>query len=166
MWPALKQDHPRAPNVVQARTKQAAIFKLNEMDNAEGCPFIKLDECQIHFRLTDEGQLELQTFGEETESGIWAFCYPVLDGVLPDKSSEDWSATEREAVHQAVRQERDRVFSMDVRPKISRRSKSAISLGNGTPGRIRTCDPRLRRPRVVAAVRVRSAFVASVHPSP
>ena len=27
-------------SVVQARTKQAAIIKLDEMDNAEGCPFI------------------------------------------------------------------------------------------------------------------------------
>ena len=101
-------------SVVQARTKQAAIIKLDEMDNAEGCPFIKLDECQIHFHLTDEGHLELESFGEETESGIWQFCYPVLDGVLPEKSSEDWSATEREAVHQAVRQERDRVRPADV----------------------------------------------------
>ena len=84
------------------------------MDNAEGCPFIKLDECQIHFRLTDEGQLELQSFGEETESEVWNFCYPVLDGVLTDKAPEQWSATEREAVHQAVRQERDRVSPADV----------------------------------------------------
>ena len=101
-------------SVVQARTKQAAIIKLDEMDNAEGCPFIKLDECQIHFRLTDEGQLELQSFGEETESEVWNFCYPVLDGVLTDKAPEQWSATEREAVHQAVRQERDRVSPADV----------------------------------------------------
>ncbi len=101
-------------SVVQARTKQAAIIKLDEMDNAEGCPFIKLDECQIHFRLTDDGQLELQTFGEETESEVWNFCYPVLDGVLTDKAPEHWSATEREAVHQAVRDERDRVRPADV----------------------------------------------------
>ncbi len=96
-------------SVVQARSKQAAIIKLDEMDNAEGCPLIRLDECQVHFRLTDEGQLELQSFGEETESGIWNLCYPVLDGVLTDKAPEHWSATDREAVHQAVRQERERV---------------------------------------------------------
>ncbi len=101
-------------SLVQARSKQAAIIKLDELDNAEGCPFIKLDECQIHFRLTDEGQLELQSFGEETESGIWNFCYPVLDGVLTDKTPEHWSAAEREAVRQAVRQERDRVTPADV----------------------------------------------------
>ena len=95
---------------MQARDKKAAIIKLDEVANPEGCPLIKLDECQIHFRLTDEGQLELQSFGEETESGIWEFCYPVLNGVLTDKAPEHWSATEREAVHQAVRQERERVL--------------------------------------------------------
>ena len=101
-------------SVVQARDKKAAIIKLDEVANPEGCPLIKLDECQIHFRLTDEGQLELQSFGEETESEVWNFCYPVLDGVLTDKAPEQWSATEREAVHQAVRQERDRVTPADV----------------------------------------------------
>ncbi len=49
-----------------------------------------------------------------TESGIWNFCYPVLDGVLTDKAPEHWSATEREAVRQAVKQERDRVTPADV----------------------------------------------------
>ena len=101
-------------SVVQARDKKAAIIKLDEIENAEGCPLIKLDECQIRFRLTDEGQLELQSFGEETESGIWNFCYPVLDGVLTDKAPEHWSAAEREAVHQAERHERDRVRPADV----------------------------------------------------
>ena len=99
---------------MQAQSKQSAIIKLDEVDNAEGCPLIRLDECQVHFRLTDEGQLELQSFGEETESGLWHFCYPVLDGVLTDKAPEQWSATEREAVRQAVRQERDRVEPADV----------------------------------------------------
>ena len=101
-------------SVVQARDKKTAIIKLDELDNAEGCPLIRLDECQIHFRLTDEGQLELQSLGEETESGIWNFCYPVLDGVLTDKAPEQWSTIEREAVRQAVRQERDWVSPADV----------------------------------------------------
>ena len=43
-------------SVVQALDKEAAIIKLDEMDNAEGCPLIKLDECQVHFRLTDDGE--------------------------------------------------------------------------------------------------------------
>ncbi len=101
-------------SLVQARDQKAAIIKLDEVDNAEGCPLIRLDECQVHFRLTDDGQLELQSFGEETESEVWNFCYPVLDGVLTDKAPEHWSATEREAVRQAVSQERNRVSPADV----------------------------------------------------
>ena len=101
-------------SVVLARTKQDAIIKLDEVENAEGCPLIRLSDCQIHFHLTDEGQLELESFGEETESGIWRFCYPLLDGALPEKNTDDWSASEREAVHQSVRQERDRVRPADV----------------------------------------------------
>ena len=38
----------------------------------------------------------------------------MLDGVLPEKNADDWSASEHEAVHQAVRQERDRVRPADV----------------------------------------------------
>ncbi len=108
-------------SVVQARTKQDAIIKLDEVVNAEGCPLIRLDECQVHFHLTDEGQLELESFGEETESGIWEFCYPVLDGVLPDKLPEHWSVPEREAVHQAVFQERAR-----VRPVVVKEPETAL----------------------------------------
>ena len=60
-------------SVVLAQNEQDAIIKLDEVANPEGCSLIKLDEGQIHFRLTDEGQLELQSLGEETESRIWDF---------------------------------------------------------------------------------------------
>jgi hypothetical protein len=40
------------------------------------------------------------------------------------------------------------LFSMNLRLKISRPQELANSLGNGAPGRARTCDPRLRRPPV------------------
>ena len=53
-------------------------------------------------------------FAPPLTSGLWHFCYPVLDGVLTNKAPEQWSATEREAVRQAVRQERDRVAPVDV----------------------------------------------------
>ena len=100
-------------SVVQASNEQDAIITLNEIADAEGCPIIPLQECQVHFHLTDEGQRELETFGEETESELWDFCYPVLDEVVPDKSPEQWSTHEREAVRQGVLQEWQRVRSAD-----------------------------------------------------
>jgi hypothetical protein len=36
----------------------------------------------IDFRLSDEGQIELAEFGEETAEFIWERCYPHLDQVL------------------------------------------------------------------------------------
>src|ERR1039458_4489472 len=48
-------------------------------------------------------------------------------------------------------------FSICVRYEFSLNRKSANFLGNGAPGRTRTCDPRLRR----AVVLLRSRFVLS-----
>jgi hypothetical protein len=43
-------------SVVQARTKQDAILKLDEVAEAEVSFLTPLTECQIHFALTDEGR--------------------------------------------------------------------------------------------------------------
>jgi hypothetical protein len=43
-------------SVVQARTKQDAIVKLDEVGAAEASFLTKMHECQIHFALTDEGR--------------------------------------------------------------------------------------------------------------
>ena len=45
------------------------------------------------------------------------------------------------------------LFSPVPSPLVPRqRAQSANSLGNGAPGRIRTCDPRLRRPRIASCL--------------
>ena len=41
-----------------------------------------LDSFMAHFRLSDDGQIELAELGEDTESRIWDECYPELDRVL------------------------------------------------------------------------------------
>ena len=46
-------------SVVQARNEQDAIIKLDEVANPEGCPLIPLQQFQVHFHLTDNGQLDL-----------------------------------------------------------------------------------------------------------
>ncbi len=96
-------------SVVLAETEQDAIAKLDEVGNAEGCPVTPLPECQINFHLTDEGELLLEGFGEETADSIWSRCYPILDAALPDESPEQWTADQRQAVQHAVTEERQRV---------------------------------------------------------
>lgn len=101
-------------SVVWAPTKKAAIIKLDEAGDADGCPITSLRECQVHFRLTDDGQLVMERLGEEMEAALWDFCFPVLNGVVPDEAPKRWSAQQRKAVRQAVRQERARVHAEEV----------------------------------------------------
>jgi hypothetical protein len=86
-------------SVVSARTRTEAIERLDEVANAEGCPITQLDHLQVHFTLTDEGQLALEGLGEETEDEIFDFCYAELEQALADG---DDLAT-------AVNRERERV---------------------------------------------------------
>ena len=109
-------------SAVLAQNEQAAIIKLDELANPEGCPLIPIQEFQVHFHLTDDGQLELETFGEETESEVWDFCYPVLEEVQMQVAEErdasgagEFTQDQTERVRAAVRRERDRVTPMAVK---------------------------------------------------
>ena len=101
-------------SAVLASSEQDALIKLDEVANAEGCPLVRLDDFQVHFHLTDDGELALESFGEVTEEEVWEFSYPILDGVVPAEAPEHWSAQQREAVRQAVIQERARVHPAEV----------------------------------------------------
>jgi hypothetical protein len=68
-------------SVVLASNEQDALIKLDEIANAEECPLVQLDAFQVHFHLTDDGELLLDGFGETTEEEISDICYPVLDEV-------------------------------------------------------------------------------------
>ena len=69
-------------SLVLARSKADAVEKLDEVANAEGCPMEELSEAQVHFALTDDGQLVLDGLGEDTEQDIFEFCYPALREAL------------------------------------------------------------------------------------
>jgi hypothetical protein len=86
-------------SLVAARTKTEAIERLDEVANAEGCAITRLEHLQVHFRLTDEGQLALDGVGEAMEEEIFAFCYSELEQALAD--GDDLTV--------AVNRERDRV---------------------------------------------------------
>src|ERR1700722_3762839 len=86
-------------SLVAARTKTEAIERLDEVANAEGCAIKRLEQLQVHFRLTDEGQLALDGVGEAMEDEIFEFCYPELEQAVAD--GDDLTV--------AVNRERDRV---------------------------------------------------------
>lgn len=69
---------------VSARNKEDATIALDEFDNAELATLSKLDSFMLDFRLGDDGDLVLQSFGEECQSEIMERAYPVLAKALDD----------------------------------------------------------------------------------
>jgi hypothetical protein len=64
---------------VSAPTKESAIQRLDEnAGNAEGCPIQRIERFQIHFKLTDDGRLELE------EEGIWTWNSVAVEPDLYD----------------------------------------------------------------------------------
>jgi hypothetical protein len=110
-------------SIVLARTRTAAVEKLDEVANAEGCPIIQLSETQVHFALGDDGQLVLEGVGEETAQEIFEFCYPVLNEAMA--AGED--------VVTAVQIERDREKDDRAEPEVpatelGRRTKAELDM--------------------------------------
>ena len=103
-------------SVVWARTKEDAMIELDQVANPEGCPITLLETFQVHFTLTDRGELVLDGFGEGTKEEMVAFAYPLLDTALQeayddadDDGYESLSADRRAAIAHAVEQERSRI---------------------------------------------------------
>ena len=108
-------------SAVLAASERDALIKLDEIANAEGCPLVRVDDFQVHFHLTDDGELTLESFGETTEAEIWDICYPVLDEVKGQVQMEQEDSgvsmlTPQQAtrVREAVRAERERVSPEQV----------------------------------------------------
>ena len=103
-------------SLVLARTRDDAIVELDQVGNAEGCPITPVRTFQIHFALTDRGELALERFGEGTKEEIVSFAYPLLENALERAyESEDYESYEslppdrRVVIAHAVEQEQSRL---------------------------------------------------------
>ena len=103
-------------SVVWARNQEDAIVELDQVANPEGCPITQVQTFQVHFTLTDRGELALEGFGEGTQEEMVSFAYPLLDKALQDACGdadydgyESLSADRRAAIARAVEQERSRI---------------------------------------------------------
>jgi hypothetical protein len=136
--------------LVTARSKADAVEKLDEVANAEGCPMVELSEAQVHFALTDDGQLVLDGLGEDTQQNIFEFCYPVLGEAL---------AAGRD-VAGAVQIERDR--GKDDRPELE---APATELGRRTKAELDMPTSMVNRMVSNAAMRRLQSFKPPGKPS-
>ena len=74
--------------VVWARNKENAIVVLDQVANPEGCPITQVQTCQVHFTLTDRGELVLDGFGEGTKEEMLSCAYPLLYEALQDACND------------------------------------------------------------------------------
>ncbi|MEE8350194.1 MAG: hypothetical protein V3R94_11525 [Acidobacteriota bacterium] len=107
---------------VSAPNKQEAVAKLDEIDNAEGCPFSVVEDLMVHIRLEEDGTFELEGFGEVTEEVIWKE-YPLLDKTLDkvfeEVKGEPLTREHMEVIGEAVSKERGRVQPQKVEQPVT-----------------------------------------------
>jgi hypothetical protein len=103
-------------SVVWARHREDAIERLDQAGNAEGCPITPVHEFQLHFALTDRGELALERLGDGMGPEIVARAYPVLDRAVADAYGdgvydhyEALPPDRRAAIARAVEEERRRI---------------------------------------------------------
>lgn len=99
-------------SIVQARNKDHALEMLDEMDNAEGLPLYPITDFMAHFRLTDEGTVEFEGFGEYFSDHVREQVHPIL-GAL-DVFPFDASPEDKERISAAVGQERNRLKAKEA----------------------------------------------------
>jgi hypothetical protein len=97
---------------VFARNKEDAIIMLDEWDNAELAELRQIQNFMVDFGLTDNGELELQAFGERVLDDIWERAYPVLSQTrlnAPTDSAGELTLSGKEMIREAVRAERQKL---------------------------------------------------------
>lgn len=104
-WPNGDLSFVSAPNM------EDAIVMLDEWDNAELAELRRAQDFMVDFSLTDDGELELQAFGESVLNDIWERAYPLLSQARLDTSDE-------KTIGNAVRAEKERLVGKR-KPKLA-----------------------------------------------
>jgi hypothetical protein len=85
---------------------------LDEWDNADLAEVRRVQNFMVDFMLTDNGELELQAFGERSLDDIWGRAYPILAKARRKAlATSDGEPTEagKEVIRKAVQNERERL---------------------------------------------------------
>jgi hypothetical protein len=126
-------------SLVTASTRREALVALDEWGRAHPTQLFPLDSCLVDFRLNDQGEIELERFGEETERLVWETCYPelhtFLSSVLPEDCGE-YPAEVKEVIRQAVQHERTRLWGNQ--PECP---QAKTEIGRTLQKRLRTVGP-------------------------
>jgi hypothetical protein len=99
-------------SVVQAKSKDHAIEMLDEEANAEGLALYAIADFMAHFRLSDEGKVELEGFGEAFGEYVRERVHPILNEL--DVSPYDAGPEDMSRIKKAVEMERCRLEAKPV----------------------------------------------------
>jgi hypothetical protein len=94
-------------SVAQATNKDHAIEMLDEVANAEGLPLYAIRDFMVHFRLTDNGTIELEGFGDDFEYTLADRIHPTLSEVQSAVHTDD--KIDESRIRGAVEAERTRI---------------------------------------------------------
>jgi uncharacterized protein YodC (DUF2158 family) len=101
-------------SVVKADSKRDALVQLDEWAGAEPEWLVPLETFMADFRLKDDGDIEFNEFGEETNQFVREYCYPELEAVLATGAVRSdpgqYSPVEKEVVKKAVEREKTRLW--------------------------------------------------------
>lgn len=101
-------------SLVMASTRREALIQLDEWAAGHPGQLFPIESCMLDFGLNDDGQIEFNQFGEDTEALIWETAYPMLEEVWfrEDILRPDGRCTAegQELIRKAVEQERKRLW--------------------------------------------------------
>lgn len=113
---------------VSAASKGEAIELLDDVGNAEGCPLTAIHDFMVHFRFSEDGVLEFEEFGEDTEDVLVETAYPLMSEALlsapRDEQAGNLTPEGMEIVKPAVAKGR-------VRVKAKKAAEPGTELGRG-----------------------------------
>lgn len=122
---------------VSARNKEEAIIMLDEWDNAELAELRQIQNFMVDFGLADNGELELQAFGERVLDDIWERAYPVLSQArlnAPTDSAGELTLSGKEMIREAVRAERQKLGGKRKRKLADTEIGKSLQKPDGCPG--------------------------------
>lgn len=65
-------------SIISAKDRNAAIIILDEIGDATEAELFETNNLFINFTLTDQGDLEFESFAESFDTDVMEKCYPLI----------------------------------------------------------------------------------------
>jgi hypothetical protein len=121
---------------VSARNKEDAIIMLDEWDNAESAEVRQIQNFMVDFRLTDDGELAFQAFGERSLEECLGRAYPVLYQTslkAPRNSADELTLSGKGMIRNAVKVEKNRLTGKKKRKLADTELGKSVQSQMGAP---------------------------------